>query len=103
MIKSKHTDVSLVSLAFFNCNRCHPSVLTFLIQHGAALDEKDKKDYTPLRLATIAGCKKSINILIDKGCDVNSQVTSSYLKLPSSSFHPSDSVIAATTTHPKNG
>lgn len=81
MIQPKLGDIWLVVLVFLDFHRCYPSVLTFLIKHGALLNEKDKKDFTPLQLSTFYGCKICIGILIENGCDTSIQVTRLNLSL----------------------
>lgn len=42
-----------------------------LLQRGAAVDERDEQDNTPLTEAARAGCVQIMRVLIDKGADIN--------------------------------
>lgn len=65
----------LIKCSFLGLLRGQATVLTLLIRgHAQLMDLKDKKEFTPLQLATKAGSVECIQILIEKGCNVNIQV-----------------------------
>jgi len=48
----------------------YPKLVTFLIQHLADLDARDRNGYTPLHFAGIVSCTSCAKILIGAGADV---------------------------------
>ena len=52
-----------------NCNSYN--VMTFLIQSGANVNDKDQIGQTPLIVATQHGCKKNVELLIGAGADIH--------------------------------
>ena len=49
----------------------HEKIVEFLIEKGAAVDEKNNVEATPIYLATINGHLKIIQFLISKGANIN--------------------------------
>jgi ankyrin repeat protein len=52
-----------------NCNNA--DTITFLIESGANVNDKDQINQTPLIVATQHGCKKIVEILIGAGADIH--------------------------------
>ncbi|KAK3728572.1 hypothetical protein QZH41_011655 [Actinostola sp. cb2023] len=52
--------------AMFN----HPSVVSFLVEHGMNLNPRDRERCTPLLLAAAHGCSIVVSLLLEKDADV---------------------------------
>jgi ankyrin repeat protein len=66
--KDREGDTAILK-ASRNCNA--NNVMTFLIESGANVNDKDQIGQTPLIVATQHGCKKLVEILISAGADIH--------------------------------
>ncbi|KAK0504823.1 hypothetical protein EDD18DRAFT_1126615 [Armillaria luteobubalina] len=57
---------TLLHLAAF---LCFPSLVRFLVDHGADLDMRDRNGYTPLHFAASMGSKECVRYLLNAGAD----------------------------------
>ncbi|KAK0225863.1 hypothetical protein IW262DRAFT_1358260 [Armillaria fumosa] len=57
---------TLLHLAAF---LCFPSLVLFLVEHGADLDMRDRNGYTPLHFAASMGSKECVRYLLNAGAD----------------------------------
>ncbi|XP_012691221.2 ankyrin repeat and KH domain-containing protein 1 isoform X2 [Clupea harengus] len=55
------------------CAGGHEELVSVLITHGANIEHRDKKGFTPLILAATAGHVGVVEILLDKGGDIEAQ------------------------------
>ena len=52
-----------------------PDIVKVLIEHGADVNIRDKMGSTPILIASQFGCKKSLQALIDAGCNLKCSIS----------------------------
>lgn len=69
--RDKDGMTALMLYAINNKNDEYSKVISLMIKYGAKIDEKNRSGMTALMLCSQRGLKKSVEILIDSGADIN--------------------------------